>query len=188
VNSQPATGRLIATLLAAILLCQSVLLWLHFRKDSERGSAVAPTTTETLTTIEPAPPLQLEGKDSQLQELAQRLVNVVEQVPELANYRVQLDEVRVDSATSTSDVRVTARVHNESPVPLSEVVCRLQLLDEKGSMVYQAYGRVRGVTEEVWQPGHSGRLGFVIDNPPEFNSARIALERLEFIIEEYEAK
>jgi len=174
---QPITG-----LLVGIVILQVVLVVLHSRRNSQdRQPVPAPVSNEPVAMADALLKLELASAEPEVRQLAGQLKRALDTEARRVSFGVSIGDVRVESATGIGEMIVSARLQNNAPVPLGSILCRLQLRDAAGVLLYQATGELSDTSTGAWLPGDSALVRFLVDNPPpEFERAAVVLDRLDF--------
>jgi len=180
--------RPIMGLLLLIVLLQVVLLILHSRSGTplRQPSPAVPPRSEPEVAADALLKLELVSAEPELRQLVGQLKQALRTEARQDSFVVIVEDVRIESATGIGEVVVSARLRNNAPLALDGLLSRLQLRSAAGTLLYEATGEWSGAATEIWPPGESRRVRFLVDNPPQkITQATVILERLDFAVSGY---
>jgi len=191
-GDQPPLFRWIFLLLVAVLLLQGLNTILHYQRkskeeapaDSLAGSERRSPDDESVDRVAAeVPPLVLSDDP-----LARRVVNRLSKGLEAtaakpAQGSIGLDAARIAAATGIGEILVVAELQSSYPLPLERAIGVLQLRSAAGALVYQATSEIPLLAAAGVGRERLAQAAFLVDNPPEFESAEVFLKRVDFQVE-----
>jgi len=181
--TDPANFRtaVIALLLLIVGLQITIsVIYLKSRQKSETKPLPTPITQATPRST-PGVVLQIPD-DPAVRSLVQQLQA---RVKDQASRAIQIENVQVVSATGIGNIVVEATLRHNLPAELKRAIGIIQLRTGVGELVYQATGELSLLSPVRGSDSTSGKLLFLIDNPPPFDQVEVALEQLDFKVEGY---